>query len=86
MLATELAIVNNFIWNNRWTFGCRGISVRRLLRFNLSSLAGVAVAIGTTVCLVDGGVPYLVANVTGVTSGAACNFAVSMLWTWRTAL
>lgn len=85
MLATELAVFNNFVWNDRWTFGQRGISVQRLMRFNLSSLGGLAIASGTTIALVGSGVPYLMAGVIGVVSGAASNFATSVLWTWKTA-
>src|SRR5690348_13857982 len=40
-LSAELAIVNNFYWNDRWTFGCPQLSWRRFAQFNLVSLAGL---------------------------------------------
>src|SRR5437868_886964 len=65
-LATELAILNNYLWNDRWTFGRRDPSARRLVRFNLSSLGGVAITTGVTSALVGGGVPYLLALLVAV--------------------
>ena len=83
LLATEVAIVHNFVWNNRWTFGRRHASLARLARFNLSSLGGVLLSVATDGHLVAGGVPYLFADLVGVADGAVCNFAASMLWTWK---
>ena len=33
--AVEIAIVSNFVWNDRWTFGCPRVSWSRFARFNL---------------------------------------------------
>jgi dolichol-phosphate mannosyltransferase len=55
VLAAELAIVNNFLWNDGWTFrdvagDAAGSGFRRKLdrfvRFNLISLVGVALCVG----------------------------------------
>ncbi len=83
-LASELSILSNFVGNDRWTFGRRDISLRRLARFNVASLGGIAIAAGITVALVHAGWPYLLADIIGIGAGAACNFAASALWTWRT--
>jgi dolichol-phosphate mannosyltransferase len=83
LLASELAILQNFLWNNRWTFGRRDASLGRLVRFNLSSLSGLLISVVTTSVLVTGGVPYLLADLIGVADGAVCNFAASTLWTWK---
>jgi dolichol-phosphate mannosyltransferase len=83
LLASELAILQNFLWNNRWTFGRRDASLGRLARFNLSSLSGLLISVVTTSILVTGGVPYLLADLVGVADGAVCNFAASTLWTWK---
>ena len=84
-LASELAILNNYLWNDRWTFGRRAPSVRRFVRFNLSSLGGVALTTGGTSALVGGGVPYLPALLLAVAVAAVANFAASALWVWRVA-
>jgi len=50
-LSTELAIINNFIFNNIWTFrdqqikGVRGL-VSKFLQFNLTSTGGLLIQVG----------------------------------------
>ncbi|HWE60218.1 MAG TPA: GtrA family protein [Chloroflexota bacterium] len=83
VVAGEVAMLNNFVWNNRWTFGRRDSSLARLARFNLSSLGGLLLTTVTTVVLAGSGVPYLLADLAGVVDGAVCNFAASTLWTWK---
>jgi len=82
-LAAEIAIVHNFLWNNRWTFQAGRPTFRRLMRFNLVSLAGL----GVNVALVNGLVHwlawhYLLANLVAIGLVAAVNFALSSVWTW----
>lgn len=84
-LASELAILNNYVWNDRWTFGQHAPSVRRLVRFNLSSLGGLTITTAATSVLVGSGVPYLLALLVAVGTGSVSNFAASALWVWRTA-
>ncbi len=82
-LAVEVAILHNFLWNDRWTFGASGFSLRRLGKFNLTSLGGLLIASGVLYLLVTFvGVHYLLANLAGVALATAWNFASSLLWTW----
>lgn len=82
-LAVELAIANNFVWNNRWTFEEHGTSLWRFARFNLASLAGLVVATGTLYCLVRyANLYYLFANLIGVGLASALNFCLSQFWAW----
>jgi putative flippase GtrA len=81
-LAAEVAVIHNFYWNDVWTFGAAGRSLRRLLRFNLTSLGGLAIAISITLLLVTAGLHYLFADLAGIIGGASCNFATSLLWIW----
>ena len=37
VVASEVAIFNNFLWNDRWTFGRRDPSILRFLRFHRRS-------------------------------------------------
>jgi dolichol-phosphate mannosyltransferase len=52
VLATEVAVVNNFFWNERWTFRKAGRGdqiggkMRRFFRFNLVCLAGMGMSVG----------------------------------------
>ena len=82
VLATELAIVNNYLWNDRWTFGRRDLSLQRFMRFNLSSLGGIAITTAVTTVLAAAGLPYLPALLAGVGMGAGGNFIASALWIW----
>jgi putative flippase GtrA len=85
-IAVELAIASNFIWNDRWTFGRAHLSLRRFARFNVASLAALLITVATTWLLVHwAGVPYLLANIVGIGLASACNFVLSLQWTWRTA-
>lgn len=83
VLASELAIVNNYLWNDRWTFGRRDPSLQRFARFNLSSLGGLAITTAITTALAAGGLPYLAALLAGVGAGAGGNFIASALWIWK---
>jgi dolichol-phosphate mannosyltransferase len=82
-LAAELAIVNNFWWNDRWTFKRTQLSWQRFARFNLVSLAGLIITTGTLWVLVRQlGVYYLTANLLGIAVATAWNFVANSLWTW----
>jgi dolichol-phosphate mannosyltransferase len=90
-LAAELAIVNNFWWNDRWTFRLplpadnkrTQLSLHRFARFNLVSLAGLVITTGTLWILVRQlGVYYLAANLLGIALATAWNFAANSVWTW----
>lgn len=83
ILSTEIAIVNNFWWNDRWTFGRPQLSVNRFVRFNLVSLAGLGITTGTLWLLVRHlGCYYLIANLVGIALATAWNFVANSLWTW----
>ncbi len=85
-LSVELAILNNFCWNDRWTFGRRNYSLSRFAQFNLVSLGGLAITTFTLwvlVCHLN--VYYLAANLLGIGLATAWNFAANLFWTWRSA-
>src|SRR3977135_1460046 len=83
-VSVELAITNNFVWNDRWTFGRTAPSLVRFVKFNLVSLVGLAVTTGTAWLLVQhAAVNYLVSNLAGIGLATACNFLASAQWTWR---
>lgn len=83
-LSIELAIANNFIWNDRWTFRRAGRSLSRFAKFNLVSLGGLVVTTGTAWLLVQTAeMNYLLANLAGISLAALCNYAANIAWTWR---
>lgn len=82
-LAVEVAILHNFLWNERWTFGATDFSLVRLGKFNLTSLGGLVISLGVLYLLVAcGRVHYLLANLVGIALATAWNFALSLFWTW----
>ena len=81
-LATEAAIVANYLGNELWTFHLRRLSLRRFAQFNLVALAGLLV----TVVVATGAerlVDYRLAQLGGIACGALVNFALNFRWTWR---
>jgi dolichol-phosphate mannosyltransferase len=83
-LAVTLAIGNNFVLNDRWTFNQRRhAALRRFARFSVVSVSGLAITTFTLWSLVTYlDVQYLVANIVGIGLGAASNFVANLLWTW----
>ena len=83
LVAVELAIVNNFLWNDRWTFGRKKLSFRRFFQFNLVSCGGLVITTGTLWVLVTHlAAPYLLANLVGIGLATCWNFGINLLWTW----
>jgi dolichol-phosphate mannosyltransferase len=87
VLATEGAILSNFVLNHFWTFATLRDDqsiVQKLLKFNVVSLGGLGLTVMTLYVLTHfGGLHYLLANVFAVGAGAAWNYVANRLWTWR---
>ena len=78
--AVELAILNNFVWHQRWTWkdrpsATKGETLRRLARFNLTngavSITGNLVLMSILVGRL--GLPIAGANVASVAACSICN-------------
>ncbi len=86
VLATEAAIVNNFVLNDAFTF--RGVEpekpfLRRLITYNGLTFGGLVLSVSTLALLhYVGGVHYLVANVVSILPGTLWNYASNRRWTW----
>lgn len=84
VVAVEASIVNNFVWNDRWTFSGRERTSYRFLRFNLISLGGLAVNTVTLLAVVAlTGLHYLIANLIAIGVATGWNFVANSRWTWR---
>src|SRR5258706_2884847 len=79
--AVELAVLNNFVWHQRWTWrdrpaANRGETLRRLVKFNITngavSLVGNVIFMSILVGRL--GLPIAIAYVTSVSACAICNF------------
>lgn len=80
-LATETAILTNYLGNELWTFHHRRLAWARLARFNVTALAGLAgtVAVATAAESLLG--PTL-GQLAGIAVGAGINYLVNFFWTW----
>ena len=85
-LATEAAILSNFLLNDRWTFRTaahQGRLVQRLLRFNGVALGGMSITSAVLAALTaHGHLPLLFANLLAVGAAMAWNYVVNSRWTW----
>jgi dolichol-phosphate mannosyltransferase len=82
-LATELTIGHNYLWNDSWTFGRKGLSLNRFVRFNIVSLGGQCITVATLWLLAQrAGIHYVVANLLGIGLAVVWNFAINVRWTW----
>jgi putative flippase GtrA len=82
-LAVEVAVVNNYLLNDRWTFAARSPSLRRFAKFNASSLGGLAVNVLAVWLLTRTGLHFLVANLVGIAVAFSINCTLSATWVWR---
>jgi dolichol-phosphate mannosyltransferase len=86
VLATEAAIINNFILNDAFTF--RGVNpdkpfLRRLVTYNGLTFGGLVLSVAALGFLhYVVGIHYLVANVLSIVPGTLWNYASNRRWTW----
>jgi len=88
LLAAETALLNNFIWNDRWTFGHRRPGTdapwpRRLFRFHVICLSGIVLATLLLGLLHRwAGIHAELANLAAIVLVSGWNFGWSRLWGW----
>ena len=86
--AGEAALLNNFLWNDVWTFsgstGPRSSRWVRLARFHLVCMGGFF--LGTTLAWIlwhQARLPVPIANAFAISACAVWNFAGASRWGWR---
>lgn len=89
VIAIETSIISNFLLNDFFTFrdrrppGARS-RLERLLKFNLVSLGGLVINLGTLWLFTSVfGVYYLISNLFGIALAFLWNYGVNTWWTWR---
>jgi dolichol-phosphate mannosyltransferase len=88
-IGIETSIVTNFIFNDYFTFRDRHLQgtkpfLKRLLKFNLVSLAGLGLNIGILLLLTHVfSVHYLLANLCGIVLATLWNYLVNLRCTWN---
>ena len=98
--AIEISIIWNFFLNNAWTFqdrnqGAKKPLINRLLRYNLVSLVGMAIQMGTFALaktfiqqqldIEDIGIWKYAATCLGIGVATIWNFLSNFYWTWAQA-
>lgn len=89
ILATEAAILSNFVLNDRWTFRANMPGRKwsaRILRYNTVALAGLAISVSILAVLTYMfNINYLLANLFAIGAGTIWNYTGSSLFTWSSA-
>ncbi len=91
ILSAEVAILNNFLWNDRWTFGDITTSqpqwqqrLKRLLKFNLVCLAGVILQTLIVNFLFNVlGINQYLAKLIAIAIVTIWNFWINLKLSWR---
>lgn len=85
-IATETAILTNFVLNDTWTFrgsGRRSSRLASALRYNVYALGGLVITLATLAALTRlTGLHYLVANLIAIGAATIWNYAANARWTW----
>lgn len=89
-LATEAAILSNFLFNDRWTFRDARPDLawpRRLAQYNSISLGGLLITLVVLAALSHLlGLYYLVANLFAIGAATIWNYTINLRFTWFTTL
>lgn len=89
LLATETAILSNFLLNDRWTFRTgdyRHGFGQRLLRYHGVAAGGAAISVGALAALTAyTALPLLVANLLAIAAAMVWNYGANAGWTWQPA-
>ena len=89
IFSIESAIISNFTLNNYFTFHDRRIPgvkafLKRLLKFNLVSLAGLVLNLGVLWTLTEFlGLYYIFSNLLGILMATLWNYTANTWWTWK---
>lgn len=84
--AAELALINNFVWNESWTFGRTqpgGSILGRFLKFNGFCGGGIILATITIYLLRLQGISLFAANVLAIISATFWNYLLNSKFTWH---
>lgn len=91
VIAAELAIINNFFWNDRWTFGDISKSqqtqrkrLKRFLKFNIICFLGLVFNVLLLNLLFNTlGVNRYLANLIAIATTTLWNFWINLKLSWR---
>jgi dolichol-phosphate mannosyltransferase len=88
-ISIETSIISNFVLNDFFTFPQRRAPgtkpfFNRLWKFNIVSLAGLAINMGVLTLFTEVlDIYYLLSNLCGIVAATLWNYLVNTSWTWR---
>jgi dolichol-phosphate mannosyltransferase len=88
-IAVVVAIINNFVWNDLWTFRDRRTSARepivvRLAKFSIICSMGFAINEGILLLFTEvAGFYYIISAILGIIAATLFNFILNKWWTWQ---
>lgn len=80
VLAIEISIIHNFLFNNFWTFGIQrseGFLIKRFLHFNLVSCGSLVINVAVSALFIRIGAWYLLAQAIGIATAFTSNYLIS---------
>ena len=88
IIATGIAILTNFTFNEVWTFRDRLKNKsgrhKRIFKFFAVSLSGMVIALIVLFVFVEFlNIYYLISNMIGVFFGFMWNYSINSMWTWK---
>lgn len=87
LVAHEVSIIINCLFNDKWTFknvGEKRSFVDRLVRYNLAKLTGIFLSIILMYMYTElFSVNYLISNVLAIVTGVGWGFFTSMRFVWK---
>jgi putative flippase GtrA len=83
LVSAELTLLIRFLINDRWVFGYRFPTGRRLWQFHVAAAGGFAVWWVVTNALPRFGIHYLIASAAGSGCSMFLSILTNFLWIWR---
>ncbi len=89
ILATEISIINNFFWNERWTFKfhskqIQGLLMARFVRFQIVASLTSCLTLGMFLFFTRNlHIYYILAQAWAIAITTIVNFSVNSCFTWR---
>jgi putative flippase GtrA len=83
LVSAEVTLLIRFLINDRWVFGFRFPTWKRLWQFHVAGAGGFGIWWVVTNALPRFGVHYLIASAAGSASSMFLSILTNFLWIWR---
>lgn len=83
LAAGECNTLLRYFVNDRWVFGHRHPTFRRLVQYHVANAGALAVWWGVTNLLNAAGIHYLLAGLLAIACSTGVSFATNFYWVWR---